>query len=79
MSQGFLCSADPRIQVSSEISDVRAVLIADYEDDAFLASVEDGRLVLNQDYWMPWAAGSEVLAVIPQPYALESLHLLAQG
>jgi hypothetical protein len=36
-------------------------------------------LILNQDYWTSWEAGSEVLAVIPEPHELESLHLLKKG
>jgi hypothetical protein len=54
----------------------RAVLIADYSDEAFLASIQDGQVTLNKDYWEPWEAAPEVLAFIPQPHRMESLHLL---
>jgi hypothetical protein len=60
------------------VSGFRGVLIADYSDETFLASVEDGQVTLNQDYWEAWVAAPEVLAVLPQPHRMESLHLLPE-
>jgi hypothetical protein len=60
----------------TSIPGFRAVLIADYNDDTFLASIQDGQVTLNKDYWESWEAASEVLAVIPEPHRMMSLHLL---
>jgi hypothetical protein len=53
---------------------VRAVLLEEDSDSLLVMSIQDGHVVLNQD-WDGWAIWPEVLAAVPEPYELRSVQL----
>jgi hypothetical protein len=56
----------------AEVAGARAVLVHDYSPDAIILKVQDGRLIINQD-WDGGAAWPEILEVIPLPHRVERL------